>query len=83
MALVVFLRGLNVGGHRSFRPSTLAKDLQHLDIVNIGAMGTFVVRQSVNRAMLRDEIASRLPFNVEIMICEGREIENCWRTISR
>lgn len=74
MALVVFLRGLNVGGHRNFRPSMLAKNLQHLDIINIGAAGTFVVRQKVSRAMLRDEIASRLPFNTAIMICEGREI---------
>jgi hypothetical protein len=52
----------------------LAKQLQHLDAVNIGASGTFVVRQSVSRTKLRAEIASRLPFEAEIMICEGREI---------
>ncbi len=74
MALVVFLKGLNVGGKRNFRPSKLAKELQRLDVVNIGATGTFVVRQSVNRAILRDEIAARLPFNADIMICDGREI---------
>ena len=27
MALVVFLRGVNVGGHRTFRPAALAKVL--------------------------------------------------------
>src|SRR4051794_3057989 len=27
MALVVFLRGVNVGGHRTFRPSVLAREL--------------------------------------------------------
>ena len=43
MALVVFLRGVNVGGHRTFRPTTLTKQLKHLDAVNIGAAGTFVI----------------------------------------
>ena len=74
MALVVLLRGVNVGGHRTFRPSTLAGELKHLDAVNIGAAGTFVIRRPVTRAQLRAELARRLPFAAEIMICEGREI---------
>ena len=74
MALVVLLRGVNVGGHRTFRPTTLARQLKHLGAVNIGAAGTFVIRQPVTRAQLRAELASRLPFNAEIVICEGREI---------
>ena len=74
MALVVLLRGVNVGGHRTFRPSTLAERLKHLDAVNIGAAGTFVIRRPVTRAQLRAELALRLPFEAEIMICEGREI---------
>ena len=74
MALVVLLRGLNVGGHRTFRPTALAEQLQHLDAVNIGAAGTFVIRQPVSRAQLRAEVARGLPFDAEIMICEGREI---------
>ena len=74
MALVVLLRGVNVGGHRTFRPAALATQLKHLDAVNIGAAGTFVVRRPVSRAQLRAELASRLPFSTEIMICEGREI---------
>ena len=74
MALVVLLRGLNVGGHRIFRPTTLAKQLQHLGAVNIGATGTFVIRQPVSRGQLRIEVARRLPFDAEIMICQGREI---------
>jgi len=74
MALVVLLRGVNVGGHRTFRPSVLTKRLKHLDVVNIGAAGTFVIRQPVTRAQLRAELASRLPFSTEIMICDGREI---------
>ncbi len=74
MALVVFLRGLNVGGHRTFRPTSLARQLQHLDAVNIGTAGTFVIRQPVSRSQLRVEIDGRLPFDAEIMICHGREI---------
>jgi uncharacterized protein (DUF1697 family) len=74
VALVVLLRGVNVGGHRTFRPKTLAEQLKHLDAVNIGAAGTFVIRQAVSRAQLRVEFARRLPFDAEIMICEGREI---------
>jgi uncharacterized protein (DUF1697 family) len=74
LALVVLLRGVNVGGHRTFRPSTLAKELKHLHAVNIGAAGTFVIRQPVSQAQLRGEFARRLPFETEIMICQGREI---------
>jgi len=74
MALVVFLRGVNVGGHKTFRPTVLAKDLADLDVVNIGAAGTFVIRQPVSQARLRAELALRLPFETEIMICHGRDI---------
>jgi uncharacterized protein (DUF1697 family) len=74
MALVVLLRGVNVGGHRTFRPTTLAGQLEHLDAVNIGAAGTFVIRRPVSQAQLRAELARRLPFDTEVMICQGREI---------
>ena len=74
MALVVLLRGINVGGHRTFRPTTLAEQLKHLDAVSIGAAGTFVIRRPVSRAQLRAELARRLPFATEIMICTGLEI---------
>ena len=74
MALVVFLRGVNVGGHRTFRPSTIAEQLKRLDAVNIGAAGTFVIRRPITRTQLRAELAHRLPFETEIMICQGRDI---------
>ena len=57
MALVVFLRGVNVGGHRTFRPSLLAQELKYLGAVNIGAAGTLVIRARVSRAKLRAELA--------------------------
>jgi len=74
MALVVLLRGVNVGGHRTFRPTTLAERLKHLDAVNIGAAGTFVIRRPVTRARLRAELARRLPFETEVVICQDQEI---------
>ena len=74
MALVVLLRGVNVGGHRTFRPTTLVQRLKHLDAVNIGAAGTLVIRRPVTRAQLRAELARGLPFDTEVMICQGRDI---------
>jgi uncharacterized protein (DUF1697 family) len=65
---------VNVGGHRIFRPRTLVEQLKHLDAVNIGAAGTFVIRRPITRTQLRAELARRLPFAAEIMICDGREI---------
>jgi uncharacterized protein (DUF1697 family) len=74
MALVVFLRGVNVGGHKTFRPKGLAGQLAHLDVINIGAAGTFVIKKPVAEATLRQEIAKRLPFESRIAICKGRVI---------
>jgi len=74
MALVVLLRGVNVGGHRAFRPRALADQLKHLDAVNIGAAGTFVIRKPVSRAQVRVEVARRIPFEADIVICHGRDI---------
>ncbi len=74
MALVVLLRGVNVGGHRKLRPSTLAEQLKHLDAVNIGAAGTLVIRRPISPAKLRAAIARRLPFDADISICQGQEI---------
>ena len=71
MALVVFLRGVNVGGHRIFRPSLLANQLSDFDVVNVGAAGTFVVRNRISQARLRAELVKRLPFETEVVICNG------------
>jgi uncharacterized protein (DUF1697 family) len=74
MALVVFLRGVNVGGYRTFRPSILAQQLKHYGAVNIGAAGTFVIRKPANQAELRAELKRRLPFETEVMICTGQDL---------
>jgi uncharacterized protein (DUF1697 family) len=74
VALVVFLRGVNVGGHRTFRPTELAEALRHLGAVNVGAAGTLVIRRRMTQARARAEVARRLPFATEIVVCEGRDI---------
>jgi hypothetical protein len=74
LPLVVLLKGLNVGGYKTFRPAALARDLRHLDAVNIGAAGTFVIRAPIGVTALRAEIARRLPFQAEIVMVQGREI---------
>jgi uncharacterized protein (DUF1697 family) len=74
MALVVFLRGVNVGGHRTFRPSVLARELSAYDVVNVGAAGTFVVRKPGSRAKFCAALRRKLPFEAEVMLCEGRDL---------
>jgi len=61
-SFVVFLRGVNVGGNKKFSPAALAKDLSHLDVTNVGAAGTFVVRRAKSAAAVRKAIAEKLPF---------------------
>jgi len=75
MALVVFLRGVNVGGHRTFRPSILARELGGYDVVNVGAAGTFVVRKpGSSKAKFRTALLRKLPFEAEIVLCDGRDL---------
>jgi uncharacterized protein (DUF1697 family) len=74
MALVVFLRGVNVGGHRTFRPSIVARELGAFDVINVGAAGTFVVRKPGSRAKFRAALLRKLPFEAEIVLCKGRDL---------
>jgi uncharacterized protein (DUF1697 family) len=74
MALVAFLRGVNVGGHRRFRPSLLAKELAAYDVVNVGATGLLVVRNPRSPSAFRAELLRRLPFETDLALCEGREL---------
>ena len=74
MAHVVFLRAANVGGNNVFRPAQFVRGLSHLDVVNIGAAGTFVVRAKATSAEIRREIVERLPFETAVVIRPGKEI---------
>ena len=74
MALTVFLRGINVGGHRKFRPSVLARELAVYDVVNVGAAGTLVVRKPGPRTKFLAELRRKLPFEAEIAFCDGSDL---------
>jgi uncharacterized protein (DUF1697 family) len=50
--------------------------LRKFDVINIGAVGTFVVREDTSESVLRAAIAKKLPFKCEIMICSERELIN-------
>ena len=74
MALVVFLRGINVGGHRPFRPALLARELGVYDAVNVGAAGTLVIRKPGLRAKFLAELRRKLPFEATIACCDGDDL---------
>jgi uncharacterized protein (DUF1697 family) len=74
MALVVFLRGINVGGYRRFRPSNLGKELSGFGAVNVGAAGTLVVLRPGSRAKFRAALLRKLPFEAEAALCDGRDL---------
>ena len=73
MASVVFFRAVNVGGFQKFQPASLAKELSDLDVLNVGAAGTFVVRKLISQSALRAEILKRMSFQPELMICTASE----------
>jgi len=74
MRRVVFLRGVNVGNANRCQPAVIASQLSKLGVINIGAVGTFVVREDVNESALRSAIVKKLPFKCEVMICTARDI---------
>jgi uncharacterized protein (DUF1697 family) len=73
-AFVVFLRGVNVGGHKTFRPSLLAKELAALDVTSVGAAGTFVVRRAASAEAVRVAIVERLAFEASVMVCPAGDV---------
>ena len=76
MRWVVFLRAVNVGKANRCQPAQIAKALAKFGFINLGAVGTFVVREDVSESVLRNAIAKKLPFECEIMICPARDILN-------
>jgi len=74
MPSVIFLRAVNVGGANRCQPALIARQLARFDIINIGAVGTFVARRSAAESALRAAIAKKLPFQCDIMICPARAI---------
>ena len=79
MASVVFLRAVNVGRTNRCQPAQIAKELARFGVVNIGAVGTFVVREKVSGSALRAAIARKLSFKCEIMICPAKAVVDLFR----
>ena len=52
----------------------LARKLRAYDVVNVGAAGTFVVRAPVSRTTLRAALLRKLPFDAEVVLCDGRDL---------
>jgi hypothetical protein len=80
MPQAVFLRGANVGGRKVFQPGAVARHLVSLEVVSIGAAGTFAVRGKVADSALHDAFMEALPFSAEIMIVPADEILAAWRS---
>jgi len=74
MRWVVFLRAVNVGKAHRCQPALIAKQVAKFGVLNIGAVGTFVVREDVRESALRAAIPRKLPFKCEIMICPARDV---------
>jgi uncharacterized protein (DUF1697 family) len=74
MSFVVFLRAVNVGKANRCQPAVIAKQLGNFGVINIGAVGTFVVRKNASESVLRNAFAKKLPFKCEIMICPARDV---------
>ena len=74
MALIVFLRGVNVGGHRTFRPSALARELAAYDVVSVGAAGTLIVRKPGSCVKFLAALRRRLPFEARVACCDGEDL---------
>lgn len=69
-SVVVFLRGVNVGGNKRFRPAELARALGG---VNLGAAGTFVLPGGAASAV-RKAILDALEFECEVVVCRGAAV---------
>jgi uncharacterized protein (DUF1697 family) len=70
MALVVFLRAVNLG-KRTLRTKELA---ERLGLANVGAAGTFVAPGRSDAAALAREVRKALPFETEVMVLPGKEV---------
>ena len=55
-ALIIFLRGVNVGGHKTFRPSLLAKEMADYDVTSIGAVPEY--SGTPNQIILTDNLGA-------------------------
>ena len=61
-----------MGGHRTFRPSILTQGLSDYGVVNVGAAGTFVVREPGSKTKFRAALMRKLPFEAKVDLRRSR-----------
>jgi uncharacterized protein (DUF1697 family) len=74
MSNVVFIRAANVGGKNVFKPAQIAAALPHLQVINVGAAGTFLVRERASAARIRAELLVHIPFVPELAVIPAADI---------
>lgn len=74
MAHVVFLRAANVGGRNAFSTTALAKALAPLDVRNLGAAGTFVVRRNASAATVKKAFVEALPVDADVIVAPAGDV---------
>lgn len=79
VAFVVFLRGVNVGGAKSFKPSRLAAELADLGVTNVGAAGTFVVRGGASAAGVAKRFREAMPVEADVIAVPGAQVADLVR----
>lgn len=73
-SFVVLLRGVNVGGHRVFKPVEFARKVPGHAVTSVGAAGTFIVRGALDAGRVREAFAGALPFEADVMVCPADEV---------
>lgn len=71
---MVLLRGVNVGGNKTFKPASLAKEIaagEGWAVANLGAAGSFVVRGGRDATAVQKAFAARLAFACEVIVVAG------------
>ncbi len=79
MPSIVFLRGVNVGGNKTLRPSLIAAQLKSLDVVSLGAAGTFVVGSSATEAEIRSAFRRKLSVDVPMMVTSAKQMADLFK----
>jgi hypothetical protein len=77
MPTVVFLRAANVGGHAVFRPSLLPARLPELELMSLGAAGTFVAAAERPQAVVARAFGPHVPKGAGLIVCAAAEILAC------
>ena len=79
MSWVVLLRGANVGGHRTFRPTEFVAALPDLALRSIGAAGTFIAATPLSESKVRASIRATLPFETTVTVVSGAAVARLLR----